>query len=60
MTPSAVSLVSTIASLQNWMPVQAIVVRRNSDGRASRPISRAAATKGSTSSSGRSRTTIFW
>ena len=46
------ALVSTMASLQYSMPVQAIVPRRQADGRASSPIPRSAATSDSTWSVG--------
>ena len=57
---AAVTLVSTMASLQYSMPVQAMVPRRNTDGRADRPRASSSATSGSTSSLATSSTTIFW
>ena len=53
-------LVSTIASLQNSMPVQAIVLRRQLDGRADNPIPSSASTRASTRSASTPSTTIFW
>ena len=53
-------LVSTMASLQNSMPVQAIVPRRHADGRASRPIPRSAVTSSSVRSGATSSTSSFW
>jgi hypothetical protein len=52
-------LVSTIASLQNSMPVQAIVCLRNALGRAGRPALSSSATSSSVRSGGTSRMTIF-
>ena len=56
----AYALVSTMASLQNSMPVQAMVPRRMRLGRAERPSASRPAMSGSTRSSGTSRITSFW
>ena len=53
-------LVSTMASLQNSMPVQAIVLRRQFDGRAESPIASRRSTRRSTRSASTPSTTIFW
>ena len=52
-------LVSTIASLQNSIPVQAIVCRRKTLGFAGRPSASSSATRSPTALSGTSRMTIF-
>ena len=54
------SLVSTIASLQNSMPVQAIVARRQLLGRAVRPIFSRSSANASVSSAATPMTTSFW
>ena len=59
MRSAARALVSTMASLQYSMPVQAIVLRRHCDGRACRPSSASASTSDSTRSSSTSSTTSF-
>ena len=56
-TDSARCLVSTRASLQNSMPVQAIVPRRNADGRTEKPNSSISATTVSIAADGTSSTT---
>src|SRR3954447_18291050 len=53
-------LVSTIASLQNSMPVQAIVDRRHTDGRAERPMASRSSRNAGTASAATPRTTSFW
>ncbi len=53
-------LVSTNASLQNSRPVQAIVARRNTDGRAGSPRWSSAVVRVSSCSPGTSSTRIFW
>ena len=58
-TRAAWALVSTMASLQNSIPVQAITERRQAFGRADSPISSAPATRASTRSGATSRTRIF-
>ena len=58
-TRAACALVSTIASLQNSMPVQAITERRQASGRADRPSASAPATSESTWSPATSSTRIF-
>ena len=60
MRSAARCLVSTMASLQNSMPVQAIVERRQFEGRAESPIRSSAATTSSTLSSSTPITTSFW
>src|SRR6218665_2951292 len=60
MAPVAVSLVSTIASLQNSMPVHAMVERRKREGRGVSPSSSSAARRESTRSAATSRMTSFW
>src|SRR6218665_2282373 len=60
MAPVAVSLVSTIASLQNSMPVHAMVERRKREGRVVSPSSSSAARRESTRSAATSRMTSFW
>ena len=57
---AAFTLVSTIASLQNSMPVQAIVLRRNRSGREDSPSASSPAMSEGTRSSGMSRITSFW
>jgi hypothetical protein len=57
---AARALVSTIASLQNSMPVQAIVFCRQFDGRADSPMASSAVTSGSTCSGATPVSTIFW
>ena len=49
-----------IASLQNSMPVQAIVLRRKVPGLARSPSPAAASTRESTRSAATSSTTSFW
>ena len=56
---TARALVSTMASLQNSIPVQAIVPRRNSDGSASRSCAASSPTSGSTDAAGTSRISSF-
>ena len=58
-TRAACALVSTMASLQNSMPVQAITERRQASGRADRSSASAPATSESTWSGATSRTRIF-
>src|SRR5688572_1878446 len=57
---AARAFVSTIASLQNSMPVQAMVPRRHTDGFASSPMVRSSATTCSTEDCPMSRTSSFW
>ena len=60
MALAASSLVSTKASLQNSMPVQAMVERRNGLGRALRLCSLNSAMSDSVDSGFTSSTTSFW
>jgi hypothetical protein len=60
MRSDARCLVSTIASLQNSMPVQAMVERRQCEGRAESPMVSRAATSGSTLCASTPMITSFW
>ena len=55
-----VSLVSTIASLQNSMPVQAIAERRKMLGAVARPSASSSAAAAATDSAGMSSASSFW
>ena len=53
-------MVSTIASLQNSMPVQAIVFCRHAEGRADSPIVSRSASRPSSTAGSTPISTIFW
>ena len=57
---AAVVLVSTMASLQNSIPVHAMVPRRNREGAALRPSPSSSAVSSATCSSAMSSSTSFW